>query len=199
MKVFQFVNTFFGSNTYILYEDNRPEVWLVDCGDVEPLIQWCRNQRKSIVGVFLTHTHFDHIYGLNDLLFYAPQVEIYTSPNGIQGLFSSRYNLSLFHDKSFVYRGDNVNTMEDGCKAELYPDTHLTAFFTPGHDWSCLTFHVGDYLFTGDSYIPGVKLVANFPKSDKELAKESWYRISEMIREDMEVCPGHGETLKMLK
>lgn len=199
MRILRFVNTFFNSNTYVLYREDKQEVWLVDCGDVEPLIQWCRNRKKSIVGVFLTHTHFDHIYGLNDLLSYVSQVKIYTSPNGVQGLFSSRYNLSLFHDNSFVYRGNNVNTMEDGCKAELYPDTHLTAFFTPGHDWSCLTFHVGDYLFTGDSYIPGVKLVANFPKSDKQLAKESWNRISEMIMEDMEICPGHGETLKILK
>lgn len=196
MKILRFVNSFFNSNTYILYKESRPEVWLVDCGDVEPLIKWCKNQKKSITGVFLTHTHFDHIYGLNDLLSYAPQVKVYTSTNGVQGLFSSRYNLSLFHDNSFVYRGSNINTMEDGCKADLYSDTYLTSFFTPGHDWSCLTFYAGDYLFTGDSYIPGVKLVANFPKSDKELAKQSLYRISEMIKEDIVLCPGHGEILK---
>lgn len=194
MNAFRIVNSILGSNTYILYEKNRAEVWLIDCGDVELIMQWCRNQRKSIAGVFLTHTHFDHIYGLNDLLSYVPEVEIYTSPHGVQGLFSSRYNLSLFHGNPFVYRGSNVNTMGDSCKVELYTDIHLTAFYTPGHDWSCLTFLVGDYLFTGDSYIPGQKLVANFPKSDKKLAMESWYRISEMIKEGMEVCPGHGET-----
>ena len=92
-----------------------------------------------------------------------------------------------------------MNILEDGCNIELYSNTYLMAFFTPGHDWSCLTFQLENYLFTGDSYIPGVKLVANFPKSDRGLANESWCRISEMIKENMEICPGHGETLKIVK
>lgn len=75
-KVLQFVNAFFHSNTYVLYLEDRPEVWLVDCGDVEPLIQWCEKYGKSIEGVFLTHTHFDHIYGLSDLLVYIPHVKV---------------------------------------------------------------------------------------------------------------------------
>lgn len=195
-KVLQFVNKFFHSNTYILYLEDKPEVWLVDCGDVAPLIQWCDEHGKSIKGVFLTHTHFDHIYGLNDLLFYIPYVKVYTSSNGIQSLASPRYNLSLFHEKSFEYAGD-VNTLEEGCSIDLYPNIFLTAFSTPGHDWSCLAFHVDDYLFTGDSYIPGVKLVANFPKSNREQAKESLCKILELSKKCSILCPGHGEILML--
>lgn len=195
-KVLQFVNTLFHSNTYVLYLEDRPEVWLVDCGDVEPLIQWCEKYGKSIEGVFLTHTHFDHIYGLSDLLVYIPHVKVYTSSNGVQGLASPRYNLSLFHEKPFEYTGD-VNTLEEGCSIDLYPNVCLTPYFTPGHDWSCLVFLVDDYLFTGDSYIPSVKLVTNFPKSNKEQAKESLNRILDLSKKCSILCPGHGEILKL--
>lgn len=197
-KVLQFVNRLFQSNTYILYREDRQEVWLVDCGDIKPLIQWCEEHKKSIEGVFLTHTHFDHIYGLNDLLASIPHVKVYTSSNGVQSLVSPRYNLSLYHEESFVYTG-NVNTLEEGCNIDLYPDTCLTVYSTPGHDWSCLAFKVGDYLFTGDSYIPGVKLVTNFPKSNKEQAKKSLCKILDLSKNCSILCPGHSEMLMLKK
>ena len=55
----------------------------------------------------------------------------------------------------------------------LFENTTLKAIATPGHNPSCLCFEVGEYLFTGDSYIPGTKVVTNLPGGNKELAKES--------------------------
>ena len=61
---------------------------------------------------------------------------------------------------------------------------------TPGHHPSCLTFEIGDYLFTGDAYIPGEKVVTILPGADKTLAAESLERIKRMA-EGKVVCPGH--------
>ncbi|MCB6651666.1 MBL fold metallo-hydrolase, partial [Bacteroides salyersiae] len=53
-----------------------------------------------------------------------------------------------------------------------------------------------NYLFTGDSYIPNVKLVTNLPRSNKEKAKKSLERILGLIKDDTIVCPGHGAIIK---
>ena len=56
----------------------------------------------------------------------------------------------------------------------------MEVFETPGHDKSCLTYKVENNVFSGDSYIPGVKVIASFPNSDREDARISKERIPVM-------------------
>lgn len=198
LQLYRIVNSFFTSNTYILYRDDTTDVWLVDCGDVYPIVQWCGKYKKRIRGVLLTHSHFDHIYGLNEILLHDSRIEVYTSSNGAVSLSSSRYNMSLFHDEPFEYTGNKI-IIKEGDEIELYPKVVLAVYETPGHDWSCLSFLVKQYLFTGDSYIPNVKLVSNFPKSNKLHAQESLRKIVDLMDTCSYVCPGHGEILILNK
>lgn len=198
LRVHKIVNSFFASNTYILYHNDVTDVWLVDCGDVLPILEWCAIYKKKIRGVFITHTHFDHIYGLNELLSFDSQIEVYTSLNGAASLSSARYNMSLFHNKTFEYKGKRL-IVKEGFEIELYPGVFMCVYETPGHDWSSLSFLVERYLFTGDSYIPNVKLVSNFPKSNKWDAQESLKKIFGLMDKCCYVCPGHCEILKLNK
>lgn len=63
---------------------------------------------------------------------------------------------------------------------------------TPGHDESCLTYYTKKIIFTGDSFIPGLKIITTFPRSDKEKAARSLQVILE-IAEGRDLYPGHGE------
>lgn len=75
------VNLIYNSITYILPVGNQRNCWLVDCGDVEKVIE----QGWNIKGVLLTHVHFDHIYGINNLLEVFPDARIYTNAEGEKG------------------------------------------------------------------------------------------------------------------
>ena len=68
----------------------------------------------------------------------------------------------------------------------------MTAYETPGHCPSCLTYVLDNWIFTGDAYIPGVKVVTKLPHGDKILAKQSAERILNMAK-SKNMCPGHGE------
>ena len=59
MGIVQIVNSIFSSNTYILSHTDSCRVWLIDIGDIEPVIARLL-PGQQIQGVFLTHTHFDH-------------------------------------------------------------------------------------------------------------------------------------------
>lgn len=190
LHLHQVINSFFHSNTYVLYEENGSSAWLIDCGDVTPIVKWCEEKKKKINGIFLTHSHFDHIYGLNDLLRYNPDIKVYASLNGSISLPSSRYNMSMYNERPFEFKGKSI-VLSDGDRVNLYKDVDLSAFATPGHDWSCLSYLVGEYLFTGDSYIPGMKVVANFPKSNKQQASESLCKIQNLAKKCLWICPGH--------
>ena len=141
--------------------------------------------------VLLTHAHFDHIYGLNQLLQLFPDVLVYTNECGKETLLDSRKNMSLYHETPFVFKyPDNIWIVNDGDVIELSEGLKAKVVSTPGHHPSCLTYIIGDTIFTGDSYIPGIKVVTNLPKGNKKQAQESIDKILAMS-EGRTIYPGH--------
>ncbi len=195
MKVSQIVNSVFTSNTYILSEVNSDWVWLIDIGDIEGVLKYLPENYK-IKGVFLTHVHFDHIYGINKLIDLFPECLVYTSIHGKTGLYSDKLNMSYYHEDPLVFLGSKVHVLHEKDKIELFDNKYLETIETPGHNWSCLTYKVDNYLFTGDSYIPNVKVVTKLKGGDKEENKKSLLKIMNAITEVTIICPGHGEMTK---
>lgn len=227
------VNSMFSSNSYLIGKEGSMQFWLVDVGDVQPVVDLLP-EGGEIIGLLLTHTHFDHLYGMNDLHERFPRCVVYTSEYGAKALFSAKLNLSRYHESPIEYMGKEVRVLKDGDTVQLFndgllkdngsltddrspqghgslvgdrlmkdvclpngdsplvDDSILTVYETPGHCPSCLTYSVGQYLFTGDSYIPGMAIVTNLPKGDKLLAQSSLERIM-ALAEGKSICAGHGD------
>ena len=193
MKVSHIVNSVFTSKTYVLTQEESLSVWLVDCGDVPPigdLLSSLGGSSFIIKGVLLTHVHYDHIYGLPKLKEMFPSLRVYTNEYGKKALADIRLNYSKYHNDPIAYDSENVVTCDEGSVIELFDGVQAKVYHTPGHSPSCLTYEVGDYLFTGDAYIPGIKVVTTLKGGDKQKAEESVERILRLAEGKM-VCPGH--------
>ncbi len=193
LRVEHIVNSVFTSRTYILSDDQSGEFWLVDCGDVQPLMDMLSSEgRASVVikGVLLTHVHYDHIYGLPRLRELFPDVKVYTNAAGKKALTDTRLNMSKYHDDPIVFESDNVVICGEGSVIDLFDGLQARVYETPGHHPTCLTFEIGDCLFTGDAYIPGEKVVTMLPGADKALAAQSLARILRLA-EGKTVWSGH--------
>jgi len=187
MRIHQVVNSIFNSCTYVLTRGH--ETWLVDCGDVDRILPHIEG---TLRGVLLTHSHFDHIYGLNHLLTLFPGIAIVTNESGREGLLSVKLNFSRYHEVPFILDSPrNVMVVDNGAIIPLFKDIEATAVYTPGHCPSCVTWIVEDAIFTGDSYIPGVKTVASLPHSDKALAAQS-EELIKRLAEQRRIFSGHA-------
>lgn len=182
----------FGSNTYLLSSTKEDVFWLVDAGSAE-FLRDAHRRKRSLKGVFLTHAHFDHIYSINEVIRQAPQAVIYTSEYGKTALYSDKVNLSYYHGRPIQFAGGHVEILKEAMSIRLFKNIQLEVMETPGHDRSCLTYRVGSYLFTGDSYIPGQKVVTKLKGGDRLGSKASLERILSLVNPHTIVCPGHGE------
>jgi len=179
--------------TYVLSEQNRREFWIVDCGDVPPLVDMISaigGMSFQLKGVLLTHVHYDHIYGLPRLKELFPEVLVYTNEAGRIALGNEKLNYSKYHNDPIVYESENIVVCDEGATIDLFDGVSAKVYYTPGHNPSCLTYDVKNYLFTGDAYIPGLKVVTTFRGGDKKLAAKSVERILKLA-EGKTICPGH--------
>ncbi len=191
LQVKQIVNRIFTSNTYVLYDDAYDYCWLIDIGDFNKVADAIPTG-VVVRGVFLTHTHFDHTYGINALHKAYPNCLVYTADYGKTALYDEKKNFSKYHEAPFAYEGADVAVLHDNDKVEIYPDLFITAIATPGHCPSCLTYVLNDWIFTGDSYIPNMKVVTKLPNGNRIQAKRSIDIILQMAQ-GKTICPGLGE------
>lgn len=193
MILHQLTNSLMNSITYIFVKEGVDYCVLIDCGYSEDLIPVLETLGKSVKAVFLTHAHYDHVYGLNMLLEHDSKILVYTNEEGCLALADTRKNFSKYHPElePFVFQyPKNVRLLKEQ-EYELFEGVKMQVLFTPGHDVTCFSFIIGDNLFTGDAYIPGIKTVMSFPRSNRKEAKVSLERLKALEEQGYNVCPGH--------
>lgn len=194
MKVHQIINSLYKSNTFILSGDDNV-YWLVDVGDIAPILKYVGD--GVVKGLFLTHTHYDHIYGINHLLTHFPDISIYTNEFGRSALQSPKLNYSRYHqdvEDLVCAKMDNVVICREGDTLMIAGNKRLSIIETPGHDKSCLCFQTEDTFFSGDSYIPGTKIFTSFLHGNKMDAQTSLEKIVCLSR-GKRLYPGHGNPI----
>lgn len=194
MQIKQIVNSVFTSNTYIISEAKYNWVWLIDIGDFDGVLHGL-SDNSIVKGVFITHAHHDHIYGINRLIDTFPKCLVYTSEFGKEGLYSEKLNLSFYREDPVVFKGSQVQILHESDRIELFDNCFLETLETPGHNWGCLTYTVENFLFTGDSYIPNIDVVTKLKGGNREASKLSLKKIFEVHNNDTIICPGHGSIL----
>jgi len=183
MIVERFEHSFFTSNTYAITTAESNQVLLVDVGSLDQVINSLSNS-QSVVGVLLTHYHYDHIYFINKLSEVFPACKVYASAHTVEGLYDPKMNLSFYHEEPITYQGEKPKVLNDGDEIVLFDDIKVKVFATPGHNPGCLTYEVGDYLFTGDSYIPDLDVVTKLKQGNKMDSRQSLLRILGLFRLD---------------
>jgi glyoxylase-like metal-dependent hydrolase (beta-lactamase superfamily II) len=186
----------FTSNTYLirhqLFNDN---VYLIDAGNSQEVLDALKPNQK-VKGIFLTHAHFDHICGLNNIIDRFPECIVYCSEYAHTGLLSEKLNLSFYHLEPIVFKGDNVSLIFEGMSIELFTNCHLKVLETTGHNKGSLSFIINDGIFTGDALIPGIPVVTKLKSGNKEDAKKSIQLIYQLLRPEQVIYPGHGPIFK---
>lgn len=120
-------------------------------------------------------------------------IQIYASENAKEGMLSAKLNRSYYTENPFIVNCININIVAEADTILLVPSHYANVLYTLGHNNDCLSFGIENNLFTGDSFIPGIKVHTKSKNSDKKQAEDSIKRIIEQFDDNTMIWPGHGE------
>lgn len=136
-----------GTNCYIVSKGT--EAFIVDPGgDAAEIIKKAKG--LNVRYILLTHTHYDHIGALNDLVKVFPDALLAVHTEEKEWLYDPKKNLSIGFYTDFIYSGKIGIELSDGSELE-FAGIKIKVIHTPGHTPGCVCYHIEDNLFSGDT------------------------------------------------
>ncbi len=164
---------------YLLGSLETREAAVVDpAWDVPRILETAKQDEMRITTAIITHTHFDHINGVAELIRQTDaRVIVHKKETG-----------------SIPVEKGTVQEIEGGGEIELGP-VKLTFLHTPGHTPGSQCITVGDILIAGDTLFIGGCGRCDLPGGDPEQMFKSLTRLAQMD-DRLVVHPGHNYALQ---
>lgn len=196
IKVSRIVNSPVPSNCFVLYETPiSNSCIIIDPGteNNDSLINYLEVESLLPQYIILTHEHFDHCWGVNNLRRRYPNVKLVCTTVCSISIQDIRKNYSLFYQQP-GFKVNSADILIDMNDWRLKWNSH-DLLFTPakGHSDSGIIIRTDRFLFTGDSLIKDIKTVTYFKSGSKVLLKDTIKYIETVKGNNLMVCPGHGD------
>jgi len=179
------------TNTYFIYRDSTKEAIVVDPADKGAMIyDKLTKAGLTIKAVLLTHGHFDHIWGVEELVKLSG-AKIYACEEERDFLTNLNKNLSGAYDRpckvvADVYLKDGEVINECGMQIDL--------IHTPGHTEGGCCYYIKDagFLISGDTLFQESVGRSDFPTGSMSTLVRSIKDKLLVLPDDTKVYPGHG-------
>lgn len=200
LEVRSFVNTPVTSNCYVLFDKgDGTDCIIIDPGsrDEHKLLAFLSEEGLSPKYIILTHEHFDHCWGVNQLV-EKYHIPIVCSQLCAEAIKHVKRNCSVFYDnkEAFTINSETIST-ESICNELVFGNYTIHFYQTPGHTEASNSFVVDGFLFTGDTLIKDEKTVTKLPTGSIEKLKKSLQLYNSMQGEGCCVYPGHGDAFRL--
>ena len=159
-------------------------------GSPRMFLEYLKMQRLNLTKILLTHGHFDHIGGVEEVRA-ATGAEVYIHESDAPMLSSSSASL---HSAMSIMPFTPV-TDYTSLKGDCYindGDCSFHVLHTPGHTHGSVCYIVNDVMFSGDTLFCCSVGRTDFPGGDAHYMMQSMELLAS-LEGDYKVYPGHNE------
>lgn len=196
IKITQFINTPVPSNTFLVCKEDTGSCIVIDPGskDESELLSFILCNGLQVDYIILTHEHFDHCWGVNQLLEKTGARVISSKSCAEKVCEPTNYFNKFYFDSDETYAVNRVDATIENLGYEIdWQGIKIRFIETKGHSPFGMCISINNNLFTGDTLLLNTKPVQlkRNGASNADL-KESLIRIYSSFPADTMVYPGHG-------
>lgn len=194
MKIEKFVTGIISTNCYLVINEETKQTVVIDPAACPSyLMGHMKSEELQVEAILLTHGHFDHIMGIDDLRREFP-VPVYVHEGDRETLLDPALNLSSSYTNGYTF--DGADYIRDGQRLEL-AGFSFQVIHTPGHTPGGVCYYLESegVLFSGDTLFQNSVGRTDFPNSSMSDLIRSLREKVMKLPDDVKVYPGHmGET-----
>jgi glyoxylase-like metal-dependent hydrolase (beta-lactamase superfamily II) len=181
---------FLDQNTYIVSQ--KKEAVVIDVGaSAEQIVTTLQENGLKLVGILLTHGHFDHTCSLPDLLeVFSCPVYIHESEQKL--LLKPSFHLGGLFGRSLKQFDLATLTPVSDCSEIEFESLKFSVIHTPGHTLGSVCFLHKNHLFTGDTLFTGGVGRTDLPTGNKVKLQSSIKHLCQSLSNKIIIHPGHG-------
>ena len=184
----------FDNNAYIVIHNNKCVVIDPSSYDKE-IIQFIEDKKLKLLGIVLTHAHFDH-FGASNNLANKYKVKIYVYKKEKPTFDMLDMSLESWFPVSDL-DWNNIKFFESN---ELkFDDIKFKVLFTPGHTKGGIVLIYDNVFFTGDTLFVDSVGRTDFPGGDMQTLMDSVYKLTKIMKDDDYLLCGHGKVYPQYK
>lgn len=190
MKVEIFVTGIISTNCYAVINEETKEAVLIDpAAYPRKLKNYISEEGLKIKAILLTHGHFDHIMGIDEVLSEFP-VPVYVHENEAELIADPVLNESRTYTKGYSF--DKAEYIRDGQVLHLIGYA-FQVIHTPGHTSGGVSYYVESehVVFSGDTLFYGSVGRTDFPTSSTSELIRSIREKLFLLPDETVVYPGH--------
>jgi glyoxylase-like metal-dependent hydrolase (beta-lactamase superfamily II) len=161
---------------YVIHDHATDRAAVVDpAWDVPAILATTERRGLRITDILLTHSHFDHINGVEALL----------------NVSDAQLHL-LRAEAAFWNNYLDLPTLHEGGDRILLGETEIEILHTPGHTPGSACYRLGDQVLTGDTLFVFGCGRCDLRGGDPEQMYQSLRRLGERLPSDTLIRPGHN-------
>jgi len=179
------------TNSYVVFDSERKEGVLIDAGgDPYKILSVIRRHNVKMLGIYLTHGHFDHVLAVNDLV-KELNYKFYIHEQDLEILSQAPLEAGRLLGISIPPPPHPDGLMKEGDIIRV-GNLELRVLHTPGHTPGSVCFVSEGCVFTGDTLFAGSVGRTDLLGGDPEKLISSILNKLFCLPDDYVVYPGHG-------
>ena len=192
MEIRRYVTSWVSTNTYLCWDEETHEGFIVDPGDYTKKLSDDVNENGvNLKYILLTHAHGDHIGGVEQFKKEFPQVKVCVHRDDVEMLGDYRFNESMGCVGRVVEIVPDI--ILNGASELKVGNLDLKFIHTPGHTMGGICILADKYCFSGDTIFRySVGRTDFYGGSWEELLKSIKNKIF-ALPDDTILLPGHME------